>query len=72
MSSAAFGDISTVVQYINDMEKNKDSFLQTVNMLKKDLINPMQKESDDKKAASTQTATINLPQRNPVEPPLLL
>lgn len=72
MSSAAFGDISTVVQCISDMETNKDSFHGTVNMLQKDLVSPMQKENDDKKAASTQTASIVMPQRNPVESSPLL
>lgn len=72
VSSAAFGDISTVVQYISDIEKNKDNFHETVELLQKDLINPMQKESEVKRVASTQTASIILPQRNPEESSPLL
>lgn len=64
VSSAAFGDISTVVQCINNMAKNKDTFRETVNMLLRNLINPMKKIKDDRKIASTQTATIHLPKRN--------
>ncbi|XP_050527774.1 proteasome inhibitor PI31 subunit [Daktulosphaira vitifoliae] len=55
VSSAALGNIATVIKYIMDMPNNRDDFLGTVNILQKDLIDPMQIISDDKKAASTQT-----------------
>lgn len=37
------------------MVNNKKHFNETVSVLQKDLIDPMQKENDDKKVASTQT-----------------
>lgn len=55
MTSAALGNICTTVQLINDIANNKDDFLKIVHLLQTDLINPMQKENNDKKVASTQT-----------------
>lgn len=54
MSSAAVGNIDVTVQYINDAVNNKDNFLETISLIQKDLINPMQRK-DDKKTAGTQT-----------------
>lgn len=55
VSSAALGNVCTTVQAINDMTNNIDNFHNTINLLQRDLINPMQKENDEKKVASTQT-----------------
>jgi len=56
VSSAAIDNIDVVVQYINDVLNNKDIFLETINSIQEDLINPLQEEEkDDKKNASTQT-----------------
>lgn len=60
MTSAAISDIYTTAQLIRDnVEYNKDDFFKTVNLLQMDLINPMQKENNDKKkVATTQTRSI--------------
>lgn len=55
VTSAALGNICTTVQLINDIANNKDDFLKTIHLLQTDLINPMQKENNDKKIATTQT-----------------
>lgn len=51
------------------MESRKNSFDELVNLLQKDLINPMQDENDDKKVASTQTTS--LPERSNEDFPTL-
>lgn len=56
MSSAALGDISTIVQYINDVKNNEDNFFKIVNLLQKDLISAMEEKNVKKKSVSTQTA----------------
>lgn len=56
MSSAALGDISTTIQYINDIKNNKDDFFKTINLLQNDLINPMQEKEVEKKSVGTQTS----------------
>lgn len=55
MSSAALGNIATTLQYINDIKNNKDNFFKIINLLQKDLINPMQEKNVEKKTVSTQT-----------------
>lgn len=69
MSSAAFGNVYVTVQAINDMTNNIDHFHETINLLQTDLINPMQKENDEKKVASTQTQSKQ--SETSSEPPLL-
>jgi len=49
VSSAALGNVCTTVQAINDMTNNIDYFHKTINLLQTDLIDPMQKENDEKK-----------------------
>lgn len=70
MSSAALGNIKVTVLWISDMLKNKENFQKTVIMLQKDLIDPMQKESNDKKAVSTQTQS-KQPENTTESSPLL-
>lgn len=55
MSSAALGNVCAAVKAINDMTNNIDNFHETINLLQTNLIDPMQKEKDEKKVASTQT-----------------
>jgi len=69
VSSAAFGNVYVTVQAINDMTNNIDHFHETINLLQTDLINPMQKENDEKKVASTQTQSKQ--SETSSEPPLL-
>jgi len=55
VSSAAVGNIDVTVEYINDLVNNRDNFLKIISLIQNDLINPMQREKDDKKTAGTQT-----------------
>lgn len=55
MSSATIDNIDMAVKYINDVLNNKDIFLKTIEVIQKDLINPLPRENDDRKNASTQT-----------------
>lgn len=55
VSSAAIGDISTTIQYMNDIKNNEDDFFKIINLLQKDLINPMQEKNDDQNTVGTQT-----------------
>ncbi|XP_050424857.1 proteasome inhibitor PI31 subunit-like isoform X2 [Adelges cooleyi] len=55
VSSAALGNIDTTVHCLSDL--NTEYFLNIVGLLQKDLVDPMQKVYEDRKAASTQTQT---------------
>lgn len=70
MSSAALGNINSAVQQISDLANNEDSFIETINLLEKDLIDPMKQENDNTKTISTQTQE-SQPERSIQESPLL-
>ncbi|VVC44255.1 PI31 proteasome regulator, N-terminal [Cinara cedri] len=62
VSSTSFGDINDIVQMMNDMTHNNDEkkkFNVVVDLLEKDLIEPMQLENEEKKVVSTQTDSVD-------------
>lgn len=67
VSSTSFGEMSVIVQTMNDMVHNDDDkirFNAVVGLLEKDLIGSLELDSENKKVASTQTVPLESNQTN--------